>query len=386
LNTSPGVGQGSRNATLCKLAGVHIARGEALDEVETAALEWGDRCTPPCSAKDVLRTVQSLWRRHQARDSTTNHIHLHDDGDGVNSGGNGGSGSDSTGDRFRLFHDSTGSTGARIDSNGLTSSTSTSSTGTTPDTSADAWPVLNADAYHGLAGAIVKAIGPETEADEVGVLLSLLACVGNAIGRGASFGVGTERHHANLFVCLCGDTASAKGQAWGIAKTLLRQADPQWERDCISYGLSSGEGLVDRVKDPEPKEGETVTLMLPTVKTLLCYESEFSRPITAMRREGNTLSPLLRSAWDSQPLEVLTRGKSRMKASNAHVSIVAHVTPEELRKLLDGSVEVANGFSNRFLWALVKRSKLLPHGGNAEVLNAFAKSLADALAKAKTWA
>jgi hypothetical protein len=127
-----------------------------------------------------------------------------------------------------------------------------------------------------------------------------------------------------------------------------------------------------------------MTLLLPSVKSLLCYESEFSRPITAMRREGNTLSPLLRSAWDSQPLEVLTRGKSRMKASNAHISIVANVTPEELRKLLDGSVEVANGFSNRFLWALVRRSKLLPHGGNADVLNAFAKPLADALAKAKS--
>lgn len=385
LTTSPGVGKGSRNATLCKLAGVHIARGEPLDDVEAAALAWGDRCSPPCSPKDVVRTVQSLWHRHHARaTTTTHHLHLHDDvGDGVNRGGSGGSGSDRTGDRFNLFHDSTGSTGARTDSTGLTVSTSTSSAGATADTSADAWPVLHADSYHGLAGDITKAIGPETEADEVGVLLSLLACVGNAIGRGASFGVGTERHHANLFLCLCGDTASAKGQAWGIAKALLRQADPVWEKDGISYGLSSGEGLVDRVKDPEPEEGETVTLMLPVVKSLFCYESEFSRPITAMRREGNTLSPLLRSAWDSQPLEVLTRGKSRIKASNAHVSIIAHVTPEELRKLLDGSVEVANGFSNRFLWALVKRSKLLPHGGNAEVLTPFATPLADALAKAK---
>ena len=199
LNSSPGVGQGSRNATLCKLAGVHIARGEALDDVEEAALAWSDRCSPPCSAKDVLRTVGSLWRRHHARASTTKHLHLHDDdGDGVNSRGSGGRGSDRTADRFHLFHDSTGLT------------TSTGSTGTTADT----WPVLHADAYHGLAGAMVKAIGPETEADEVGVLLSLLACVGSVIGREASFGVGTERHHPNLFVCLCGDTASAKGQAW----------------------------------------------------------------------------------------------------------------------------------------------------------------------------
>jgi hypothetical protein len=250
LTTSPGVGQGSRNATLCKLAGVHIARGEALPDVEAAALAWSDRCSPPCPAKDVRRAVKSLWFRHHAKESTTHHdVPQHDDiGDGVNTGGSGGSGSDRTDDRFHLFHDSTGSTGGHT---GLTSSTSTGSTGTTADTSSDAWPVLHDDAYHGLAGAIVKAIGPETEADDVGVLLSLLACVGNAIGRGTSFGVGTERHHANLFVCLCGDTASAKGQAWGIAKALLRQADPQWESDCISYGLSSGEGLVDRVKDPE---------------------------------------------------------------------------------------------------------------------------------------
>ena len=81
-----------------------------------------------------------------------------------------------------------------------------------------------------------------------------------------------------------------------------------------------------------------------------------------MRREGNTLSPLLRSAWDAQVLEVLTRGKSKLRASDALVSVVAHITPEELEKLLGKSVEVTNGFVNRFLWGCVRRSKLLPEG------------------------
>lgn len=102
-----------------------------------------------------------------------------------------------------------------------------------------------------------------------------------------------------------------------------------------------------------------------------------------MRREGNTLSALLRAAWDSQTLEVMTRGKSKLKASNAHIGIVAHVTPDELGKLLSGSIEIANGFANRFLWCHVQRSRLLPHGGDSGVLDAFATPLANALIKAK---
>ena len=37
---------------------------------------------------------------------------------------------------------------------------------------------------------------------------------------------------------------------------------------------------------------------------------------------------------DGQTLETLNRGEKKQKASNAHVSILAHITPFELRKLL----------------------------------------------------
>ena len=83
-------------------------------------------------------------------------------------------------------------------------------------------------------------------------------------------------------------------------------------------------------------------------------------------------------------LEVLTRGESKLRASDALVSVVAHITPEELEKLLGKSVEVTNGFVNRFLWGCVRRSKLLPEGGDPSVLDAFVEPLREALANAET--
>src|SRR5262249_4310160 len=49
-------------------------------------------------------------------------------------------------------------------------------------------------------------------------------------------------------------------------------------------------------------------------------------------------------------------------ATNAHVSIVAHITADELSGLLS-QTDAVNGFANRFLWVCVKRAKHLPEGG-----------------------
>jgi len=242
------------------------------------------------------------------------------------------------------------------------------------------WPSLDEDAYHGLLGEIVQAIAPETEADPAGILVSLLTSFGNAIGNNPRFSVGAGVHHSNLFSCLVGDTASGKGQAWAIASRIMKRADPDWYRECLARGLSSGEGFVERVNDPDSDD----PFLTPPLKRLLCLQSEFARPITAMRREGNTLSPILRSAWDCEPLEVMTRGKSKLRASNAYVSVLAQITPDELRKILTNSVEVVNGFANRFLWCLVRCQRLLPHGGNPSVLDPFDDRLRIALEKAKT--
>lgn len=52
-----------------------------------------------------------------------------------------------------------------------------------------------------------------------------------------------------------------------------------------------------------------------------------------------------------------------VNTTGAHISLIGHITKQELLARLDDTSK-ANGFANRFLWALVKRSKCLPEGGS----------------------
>ncbi|MGH9092459.1 MAG: DUF3987 domain-containing protein [Acidimicrobiales bacterium] len=125
--------------------------------------------------------------------------------------------------------------------------------------------------------------------------------------------------------------------------------------------MSSGEGLVWALRDRgDGHAGDDSA----SDKRLLVVESEFASVLKQISREANTLSPLVRAAWDGKPLQVLTKN-SPVRASGGHVSIVGHITAEELVRLL-GSTEAANGFLNRFVIICVRRSKLLPEGGAIE--------------------
>lgn len=77
---------------------------------------------------------------------------------------------------------------------------------------------------------------------------------------------------------------------------------------------------------------------------------------------GNTLSPVIRKAWDGGKLSTLTKN-TPLTATGAHISIIAHITIDELRARLTRT-DIANGFANRFLYPLVRRSKELPFGGD----------------------
>jgi len=78
----------------------------------------------------------------------------------------------------------------------------------------------------------------------------------------------------------------------------------------------------------------------------------------AFQRQGNTLSTILRTAWDGITLEPLTK-REKIKATDPHICIVAHVTRRELDELLTTS-DLWNGFANRFLWNLVRRRAEVP--------------------------
>jgi hypothetical protein len=83
-----------------------------------------------------------------------------------------------------------------------------------------------------------------------------------------------------------------------------------------------------------------------------------------MKRDGNTLSRVIRDGWDRGDLATLTKN-SPARATGAHITIIGHITADELRHDLD-RVSMANGYANRFLFALTKRSNVLPFGGALE--------------------
>jgi hypothetical protein len=60
-------------------------------------------------------------------------------------------------------------------------------------------------------------------------------------------------------------------------------------------------------------------------KRLLVCEGEFANALKVLPREGNTLSPVIRNAWDRGDLQFLTKSK-QTRATDVHISLVGHIT------------------------------------------------------------
>ncbi|MBE0448816.1 MAG: DUF3987 domain-containing protein [Actinobacteria bacterium] len=234
-----------------------------------------------------------------------------------------------------------------------------------------AWPTLSDTVLHGLAGDIVRAIEPHTEADPAAILISILTFFSNVIGATAYFTVEATRHHLRLFSAIAGETAKArKGTATDHALKLFKAVDSHWHGNRLVSGMSSGEGLISAVRDPVTREedGEMIEIDPGEQdKRLMVFEGEFASALKVLSREGNTLSAIIRQAWDHGNIRTLTKN-SPLKATGAHISILGHITIEELKRHLTAT-ETANGFANRFLWVCAKRSKKLPRGGKLHTVD-----------------
>jgi hypothetical protein len=228
------------------------------------------------------------------------------------------------------------------------------------------WPLLNVRAHHGLAGEAVAALLPHTESDPVALQLQFMTSFGNAVGHGPHYRIEGDQHFPNIYVILVGDSAkSRKGTSAGRVRSIFRLADADWADHRIMGGMSSGEGIIHTVRDETMAMRKGVLELIDAGiadKRLLLDEREFFQALAVMKREGNVVSRVIRDAWDCLPvLRTLTK-QTPSKATGAHISIVGHITAQELQETLDHT-SMANGYANRFLFACVRRSKLLPHGG-----------------------
>jgi hypothetical protein len=233
-------------------------------------------------------------------------------------------------------------------------------------------PEMDEAAYRGAFGRIVEKVDPHTEGDPVAVLASIIVAFANAMGRGPYVQIGATKHRTNLFCGIVGDTAKGrKGSTWDPVENVMHAVDRQWTENRILSGLSSGEGLISEVRDPlavPGKDGKMTTVDQGVKdKRLLVMEGELSQALKVMKREGNTLSPVMRNAWDGKSLRTMVK-HSPHKATDPHISILGHITLDELVRHLT-ETEMANGLANRILWLLVRRSKSLPFGGEWHTVN-----------------
>jgi hypothetical protein len=211
---------------------------------------------------------------------------------------------------------------------------------------------LREQALYGLAGQVVRTLAPHTEAHPAAILLQFLAAFGNAAGPGPHCLVGPARHCLNLFVVLVGESSKArKGTSWNQIERLFAEVDQPWVNTRITTAPLSAAGLVHALRDQQP----------PTDRRLLAVAEEFASILHTIKRAKGHLSSLLRCAWDNGHLRLLD-GSNPLRATNTHISLIAHITERELAHTLDAT-DAHNGFANRCLWTSVHRSQCLPSGG-----------------------
>jgi hypothetical protein len=203
------------------------------------------------------------------------------------------------------------------------------------------------DAMIGIPGDFVRYALPFSEADKNCLLGQGIVALGNFLGHTNYASFGAERHYGNLNVVTIGDTSAGKGQGGALVEALAKAIPTDWHKSAFQFCAASGEGLVRVLGN---KDDKRVVLKV----------TEMSVLFNSMRREGSTLSGYLRVAYDGTPIQI-----SRAKASDSILvdgyllSVLGQITPTELTSILN-HVDFFNGSINRFLFNVVRKSKILP--------------------------
>ncbi|GAA4859721.1 DUF3987 domain-containing protein [Kitasatospora terrestris] len=222
-------------------------------------------------------------------------------------------------------------------------------------------PVPDMAVFQGWVGQTVRDLDPTTEADPVGVLVNLLSAAGAMLGSGPHLRIGNDTHPALIWALTIGATAAGrKGAGTNTARLLLAAAEPEFFKGNMLSGLSSGEGLIEAVRDGDPTKEDDPGVI---DKRRWIVESEYGVTMARSRREGNSLGGILRQAWNGEDLGLMNRAALRVTAP--HLAIIGHISPRELRAKMQDS-EMAGGTYNRYLPIFVHRNLILAESRGAD--------------------
>ncbi|USE34134.1 DUF3987 domain-containing protein [Endozoicomonas sp. SCSIO W0465] len=211
-------------------------------------------------------------------------------------------------------------------------------------------PVAPENAFPASLASAVNAACYGTEAHPMAVALHYVIYFAAHIGQHRFVRIGNGKHFLNLYGILVGRTGKVKGTAESQVECIEQEAT---QRLIARYGyipprrrsgLSSGEGVIQAIKDPDEDDQDNKTLQ---DKRLMVTESEYSNVLTQDQRVGNTLSVVLRDAYNGKTLENSTINPRI--ASSPHICIIGHITPRELQTHKSFAAQSANGALNRNL-------------------------------------
>lgn len=249
--------------------------------------------------------------------------------------------------------------------------------------------------YYGITGDVMRAACSGTEVHPAAVGSAFLSFASAALGRNRWVPIGDKNHHARLYTAHVGRSGiGGKGMALDLARRIREKVengrDPVQDGQfaCGNFhdgGLSSREGMGYMIRDPseeKDKEGKTLDAGVDD-KRLFVVEEEFANVLRQTKREGNTLSAAIRTAWDGGAIAPATKS-NRIRVDKPHIAIHANITPNELRVSLDNN-DLTNGFANRFLFVWAERCGIVPYPSRTpdDVVEQFAQKLLAAIRRAR---
>lgn len=244
-------------------------------------------------------------------------------------------------------------------------------------------PVAKPEMFYGLLGEVAACAADGTEANPVAVMAAMMSWLSAAVGRNCVVAIGDTYVPLNLFTLHVGRTARArKGIALGLPKRIqaaIKQvrAFPPLAPEVYSGGISTPEGLAGLIHDGYEERGKEVPAVLD--KRLWGVEEEFATLLMRAKREGNLLSPCLRSLWDGGDIKPATKGP-RIGVTDPHVALHGSITKAELLACLTGR-DMANGFANRFLMFWAEKTGVVPFPKSTapEIVENFAQRFGEVI-------
>jgi hypothetical protein len=184
-----------------------------------------------------------------------------------------------------------------------------------------------------------------------------------------------KKAHADAQAALAALPPSTPFEPW--RELFGRLASPP----VIAPGLSSGEGLIYAIRDPKESRGNGDPDD-PGVaeKRLFLNLPEFGSVLALIRRPGNTLSSVMRSGYECEPLAT-TAKVSPVSCERPYIVMSGSITPAELFGVMFDKNDLAatadNGFGNRPVYCYVSRDKLVAHPRLPDDCNALARDIAE---------